>query len=268
MDPVMIHTHHAGSHVSVIWIGFVLGTVIISYLVAVTLSKQRYRRTWPLYRSLCWLAGMICIAVALFNHTSTDFNTHMFGHLFLGMLAPIFIAMSLPLTLLLRSLPVRHARRLTGWLSLKLPRVLCHPVFTAILNIGGLWLLYTTELYSFMQHHFYAHVLVHLHVFLAGYLFTVSILRAESMLHRTSFITRTIVFGLAWAGHGILSKYIYAHPPEGVPWAEAESGAMLMYYGGDVIEALLLILFFAGWYRSARTERLTLPKPYYSEPKL
>ncbi|MDF2653210.1 MAG: hypothetical protein K0Q73_9015 [Paenibacillus sp.] len=66
---------------------------------------------------------------------------------------------------------------------------------------------------------------------------------------------------LAMAGHSILSKFIYESPPSGVPIEQAEQaeqGAKLMYYGGDVIELILIVVFCFQWYKSRyvpRTDR-------------
>jgi hypothetical protein len=48
------------------------------------------------------------------------------------------------------------------------------------------------------------------------------------------------------AAHGILAKYLYAHPPAGV--LHAEAGAQLMYYGGDVLDLILIVVFCRQWY--------------------
>jgi len=45
-----------------------------------------------------------------------------------------------------------------------------------------------------------------------------------------------------WACHGILSKYIYAHPPMGVPIDQAKTGGLVMYYGGDAIGLILITI--------------------------
>ena len=50
------------------------------------------------------------------------------------------------------------------------------------------------------------------------------------------------------AAHGILAKYLYAHPPPGVPEAQAQAGGRLMYYGGDVLDLILIAIFCRQWY--------------------
>ena len=54
------------------------------------------------------------------------------------------------------------------------------------------------------------------------------------------------------AAHGILAKHLYAHPPAGVVAGSAESAAMLMYYGGDLIDLVLLVMLGRQWYAATR----------------
>lgn len=128
-----------------------------------------------------------------------------------------------------------------------------NPALTIMGSIGS------TELYVAMQKIPLLHMLVHMHVFLAGCLFILSIIYIDQTSHRTSFIYRAIVLVIALSGHGILSKYIYAHPPAGVSAAQAEIGGMLMYYGGDAIDLAIIIILCLQWFRAARPRPVFIP---------
>jgi putative membrane protein len=225
------------------------------YPLATIISNRRYKR-WPLYRTVFWLLGLFCAAAAVVgpiaDWSHQDFTVHMLGHLLLGMLAPLLIVLAAPITLILRTLNVTLARGLSRLLKSWPMRIYSHPITASILNIGGLWVLYTTGLYAEMQHNTLLHLLIHLHVFFAGYLFTVSMIYIDPIIHRTSFTYRAIVMIIALASHGILTKYIYANPPLSVPALQAEKGAMFMYYGGDAIDLILIFIFCFQWYRAAR----------------
>lgn len=225
------------------------------YLVAVFLSSKKHR-PWPVYRTLLWSAGILCMALTLVGPLAvlahSNFVAHMVGHLLLGMLAPLLLVLSAPVTLLLRTLSVPSARRLTWLLKSRILFYFTHPVTATVLNIGGLYVLYTTDLYLYMHQNQLLAAVVHLHIFLAGYLFTAALIYIDPMPHPFSFVYRSVVLVLALAGHGILSKYIYANPPPGVPRSEAEAGGMLMYYGGDAIDLLLIVILCAQWYKAAR----------------
>ncbi|MEK5332808.1 cytochrome c oxidase assembly protein [Lysinibacillus sp. FSL W8-0992] len=230
-------------------------TILILYISATVITNRNYK-TWPFYRIVSFVFGILLAISAvvgpLANRASIDFTAHMFSHLLLGMLAPLFIVLAAPMTLILRTLSTPLARGLSRILRSWLARILIHPLVTSFLNIGGLWILYTTNLYTLMHDNSLIHVIFHLHVFIAGYLFTVSIIYFDPVYHRKSFIYRAIVLIIALAGHGILSKYIYAHPPKGVPIEQAEIGSMVMYYGGDIIDAIIIFTLCLQWYKAAR----------------
>jgi putative membrane protein len=256
----MVHSH--GSWISdfIVLLPFIFALVI--YLHAVVKSSLS-GKNWPIYRVFMWLMGVFCSLfavtgpIAIYAHH--DFTAHMLGHLLLGMLAPLLMVLAAPMTLILRTVNVRLARRFTLILRSNFFRFASSPMIASILNIGGLWLLYSSTLYREMQNNASLHVLVHIHIFLAGYLFTSSMIYMDPTPHRTSFLYRAIVCATALSGHGILAKYVYAHPPAGVPEEQAKTAGMLMYYGGDVVELVLIIIFCYQWYKSARPVRDEVP---------
>ncbi len=205
---------------------------------------------WPPYRSLCWVLGILCAVSVIKPHTG--FASHMWGHLLLGMQAPLLMVLSRPVTLVLRTIPAPLARQLTRLMKSRAFGLISDPVTASVLNIGGLWLLYTTNIYAHMHHHAVLHELIHFHVWLAGYFFTASMISLDPRPHPRSFLYRSIVLVIALAAHGILAKYIYANPPLGVSAEEAEQGAMIMYYGGDLIDLVLIIIFCHQWYTVTR----------------
>lgn len=249
------HIHHASELPNELLLALPFVLAILIYLLLGLVSNQRYKR-WPIYRYICWVSGVLSAAVALIGPIADtaheNFTAHMVGHLFLGMLAPLLLAHAAPMTLLMKTLSVGHARKLSRLLKSFPVSIYCHPVVASILNFGGLWVLYTTELYSAMHHSAILHMFVHLHVFLAGYLYTISIIYIDPTPHRYSFILRAIVIILSLAAHGILSKYIYAYPPASVPIEQAQMGGMIMYYGGDIVEVGLIFFFCHQWYKAAR----------------
>nr|WP_232337069.1 cytochrome c oxidase assembly protein [Lysinibacillus timonensis] len=249
-----MHSEHSSFNPTILlWcIPFLL--IIVMYLIAVFSTNKKFRH-WPIYRIVCFVLGIICIGSTVVGpiaeYAHTNLTAHMVGHLLLGMLGPLLLVISRPVTLLLRSLNVQHARKVTAFLKSKYIKCASYPVVAALLNIGGLWLLYTTELYDMMHDSVILSVVIHVHVFLAGYVFTTSIIYLEPMPHRTSFYLRAAVLILSMAGHSILSKWIYANPPSGVARSDAELGGMTMYYGGDMIDLIIVVILCYEAYRSS-----------------
>ncbi|MCT8138028.1 cytochrome c oxidase assembly protein [Anaerobacillus sp. CMMVII] len=257
------HIHHVSDlHIHtfsqlLLALPFLVGFVL--YLYAVIFSN-RYYKQWPFSRTMFWSLGVIFATAALVGplaeRAQTDFTVHMVGHLLLGMAAPLLMVLAAPMTLLMRTLKVEQARRLTRLLKSRIVHFYTDPVVASILNIGGLWILYTTGLYEVMHHSLYLHMLIHIHVFLAGFLFTVSLIGIDPTPYKRSYVYRSVVAVTAFSIHGILSKYIYAFPPSSVPVGQAELGSMIMYYGGDVIDAFLFFILCLQWFRTTRPRLL------------
>ncbi len=173
-------------------------------------------------------------------------------HLLLGMFAPLFLVLGAPITLALKTLPVKAARSLTSLLRTKAFYLLSHPVTAFILNIGGMYLLYLTPLYVKSLGNPSVHYLVHIHFLAAGYLFTWSMIGPDPAPKRPSFLLRVAVLLTSIAFHAFLSKFMYAYLyPLHSPHSENQirEAAKLMYYWGDLSELLLAIALFTIWYR-------------------
>lgn len=253
------HIQHINGNDNVLILAFLFVLLMSLYIFATYKTNRHYKR-WLSYRTISWVLGVLCIAASVIgpiaNQAHLDFTAHMIGHLLLGMVAPLLIVLSAPITLLLRSLNVKLARQLSSLLKTTPIRVLSNPLVASILNMGGLWILYITDLYSAMHQNFVLYLFIHIHVFIVGYVFTASMIYIDPTPHRTSFIYRAIILVLASASHGILSKYIFVNPPSSVPITQAEKGAMLMYYGGDAVDIILIFILCLQWYRSSKPKAL------------
>lgn len=261
----LLHSHGHAAHSQSLpgmnlqyLLALVFVLLFAAYITAVIITNKRYKQ-WPIYRTAFWMLAMVIALVSivgpLANSAHTNFTAHMVSHLLLGMVAPIFMAIAKPMTLLLRVVNTSLARNITAILKSRFIQFVSHPITAAVLNVGGLWLLYTTDLFSLMHENAFFALFVHLHFFIAGYVFTISIIYFDPVSHQYSYGFRAAVLIAAIAGHDILSKYMYANPPTGVSQQEAEMGSMVMYYAGDWIEVVLIIIFCWQWYKSAKPHR-------------
>ncbi len=253
-----MHSHSAGPSLDVILaLPFVLAVGL--YFGGAWMQHAR-GRGWPLSRSVAWLLGVLAAAAGFVGPLPaaghTEFIAHMCSHLLVGMVAPVLLVVARPVTLALRSLHVRRARQLSytlrGWPA----RILTLPIVAAGINVGGMWVLYRTPLYEVMQLGVLTHTVVMAHFLLAGLLFTAVVIPFDPTPHRATFPWRMGVLIAAIAAHNILAKMIYASPPPGVTAAEGQAGALLMYYGGDVVDAVLVLVLCAQWYRHTGRHRL------------
>lgn len=234
-----------------------LGAAAAAY--AVGLWRTGRRSPWPAPRAVAWYLGLVCAAAGLLGPVAeaarTSFTGHMAAHLLVGMVAPLLLVLGAPVTLTLRALPVARARALTRVLRGRVVRALTHPVVAAGLNAGGMWLLYTTDLYRLMHTSVIVHGVVHAHIFLAGYVLTASLVGRDPDPHRAPVEMRAVVLVSFIVAHSVLAKWLYAHPPAGVEPADGRVGAQLMYYGGDVVDVTVVVLLLTGWYTSTDPRR-------------
>ncbi|AEV85611.1 membrane protein [Actinoplanes sp. SE50] len=230
----------------------------VAYLAAVRAGRRR-GRGWADERTACWLAGLTAAGIALIGPVAAaghhDFAAHAAGHLLLGMAAPLLLVLAAPVTLAFRALPARWARRLARALRSRPVRVVTHPVTAAVLDAGGLWLLYGTGLLAGRHPG-----LVQLHILGAGYLFAAAVVGVDPAPHRPGRAVRAAALIGFLTAHAILAKFLYAHPPAGVLLREARTGAEVMYYGGDLIDLALIVIFWWQWYRAGDSGR-RWPRP-------
>ncbi|MBF0721679.1 cytochrome c oxidase assembly protein [Sanguibacter inulinus] len=212
-------------------------------------------RPWPWYRTLFFVLGTAAAAsgvagpVATWSHET--FTGHVGAHLLVGMVAPLLLVLSAPVTLALRTLGTVPARRVVRLVRSLPARVLTNPVVAATLAVGGTWVLYRTPLFEATRSDVLLHLLVTLHLLAAGYLYTAAIVSVDPSPHRSSTRVRAAVLLVSIAAHGVLAKLVYAQPPAGLDVADVRRGAQLMFYGGDLVELALAALLAAQWYRSS-----------------
>jgi len=250
------------------WLPVLVSAVAtVTYLVAAA-RAGRTPTGWHPARTAAFVAGTVLLAVALSPEMSArahhDIRAHMVQHLFVGMYAPLALTLAAPVTLLLRTVRPRSRRRVAAVFRSRVPHLLGHPLTALLLNIGGLYLIYLTPVYALTTTNGVLHIVVHGHVFAAGYLFAWSIAGPDPAPRRPGLPTRLAVLVVASAAHSVLAKLLYAqasHWPPGVP-AQPEAvrdAAQLMYYGGDLAELLLAVVLFSVWYR--RRARRAIPVP-------
>ena len=237
-----------------------LASALLVYPLLALWSSRRYRK-WPSHRYGFWSVGVITGGAAVVGPVAelshSNFTAHMVGHLLLGMLAPLLIIYGKPVGLLLRSVPRNWARTISRFLHSPFVSFVGHPMTAAVFNVGGLYILYRTDLFIWMHQSTVVYALVHIHIFFAAYLFTMSILYVDVTARRYSFQFRALVLIGAFAGHKILAKSLYAMPPAGVTSLDAQKGALIMYYGGDLIELAIIILLCFGWYKATAPGRIS-----------
>ncbi len=230
----------------------VLATGSVYLLLAV--RQQHEPRGWSSWRTVLFLSGCGVLILGclpqILPFAEGDFRKHMLVHLLIGMLAPIGLVTAAPVTLILRTLPSRYGRHITGVLRSPVMRLIANPMIALLVDFGGMSVLYFTPLYSAMMMHPALHYVVHFHFIAAGSLYAWVIAGADPAPHRPSVPMRLIVLGVAVVIHSVLSQLLYAgwHVAVVAPAAQLQHAAELMYYGGDITEMLLAFALVTSWH--------------------
>ncbi|MHA7217974.1 cytochrome c oxidase assembly protein [Arthrobacter sp. MDT1-48-3] len=266
--------HHLGEavsgHLPGGLVGLVLGTAVVlvwlgaaaAYLLAGRAAVLRGRTGWPPRRSVAWVAGTVLgLAVTvgpLAQAAGRSFTAHTAVHLALGMLVPLLLVLGAPVSLFLRAVPVsvgRRFSRLAAWVPVRLGT---HPAVATLLATVPMALLYRDGGALDLLHHPVLGPLLHVHFVVAGCIFTYAVVGTDPNPHRAPAWQRGAAIVTAIAVHGMVAKHLYAVGGEAGP-PDVEQAAQLMYYGGDAVHALLLVVFCAQVYRAGgrRLDRRT-----------
>lgn len=233
------------------------GGLLLAYLFVLSRRPDTLPR-WSPWRTTAWAVGAVLAGAALTPwlgaHAHHDHRLHMAQHLLLGMYAPIGLVIGAPLTLLLGTLGPSAGRGLVRFLRSAPVHVLSHPVTAALLNVGGMFVLYLTPLLALSGEKPLVHWLVMAHFVAAGCLYTWAIAGPDPAPRRPGMATRVVVLVVAAGAHAWLAKLLYsgagAHTVQGHGHASTmEQAAMLMYYGGDVAELAVAVMVFSWWDR-------------------
>ncbi|MER7483201.1 cytochrome c oxidase assembly protein [Streptomyces sp. NPDC126510] len=257
------HGHNAGSGTPD-WLppALLLLAAAGAYLLLVRRARHRNPALgWSRWRTGFFLGGILLLGVALlppvapFAHE--DFRGHMAQHLLIGMYAPLAWVLAAPVTLLLRTLPVSRARRLTALLHSLPARVITHPAAALLVSTGSLLVLYFTPLYNATTTGPAAHWLLHAHFLLSGCLFAHAIAGPDPAPARPGVRTRLVHLGVAIAAHAVISQLMYGGILVDIraPIDQVQGGAEVMYYGGDLAELLLAAALVATWRPEPRRAR-------------
>ncbi|MDH6514971.1 cytochrome c oxidase assembly factor CtaG [Streptomyces sp. SAI-208] len=261
MNPAHVHPGAPGPAELVVAGAALLATVL--YLAAAGRLRRR-GDAWPVTRDMSFAAGGVATAWATLGETwGGPFTQHVVRHLVVGMAAPLLCVAARPLTLALRALaPGRARRRLVALAHSGAVGLLLFPPLAAVLDVGGLWLLYRTDLFAATAHRPWPHSAVQVHMAVAGLLFTFAVGGLDPVRRRWGLAVRGATVLAAGAAHAVLARTLYSRPPPGTGFGAADlhQGAQWMYYGGDLVEAGLAVLMGVGWYAAAGRARTRRPR--------
>ena len=243
----------------------------------VILSRRKIK--WPVGRTISFAFG-----ISLLDYSTSgglglygifSFQYHMIAHMILSMIAPIFIVLSAPITLALRTLPQgrnSEERGIRGWfisiLHSKVSMIWTHPIVVLAIFDGSLFALYFTSLFGDLMSSHFGHLLMNLHFIGAGLLFFFVIVGVDPNPRRTHHLVRMVILLAAMSIHAFFSVALMSsrtlidggyYELLARPWAtdllaDQRAGASFGWAMGEIPILIAFIATFIQWIRSDARE--------------
>ena len=234
---------------------------------------------WPVGRTISFAIGISTVDFAtsgglgLYAHFS--FSWHMIAHMTLGMIAPIAIVLSAPITLALRTLPQgRNSEErgvrgtLLSALHSRYSSIIVNPVGALVIFDGSLFLLYFTSLFGTLMNTHAGHLFMNIHFLLAGFLFFHVIIGIDPNPKRPPFLVRIVTLLAAMSIHAFFSVALMSSSTlidSGyfgslqVPWvgdllADQNKGGAIGWAMGEIPILIALVATFIMWTRDDARE--------------
>ncbi len=268
-------------NIDLLWL-LACGFGIFFYVAAVIRLKRR-GDTWPWYRTVLWIAGLVVLFWATNGGVNLYqkflFSSHMLGHMTIGMIVPLLLVPGAPITLALRAIKKRDdgSRGIREWLMLlvhsRFFAILANPIVAAVLFTASLWVFYYTPLFSFATTNHVGHEFMVIHFLLVGYLFVQSLIGIDPSPQRFPYPVRLVIllatmafhafFGLAiMTGTGLLLANWYG----AMGWdgftalQDQQSGGGIAWSVGEIPNAILALTIVYLWSRSDARETKRLDR--------
>ena len=195
-----------------------LGLLILAgllYLKGIRILKRRGDK-WPIGRTASFYLSLLIInyavngAIGVYSHFG--FSYHMIEHMVLGMIAPIPMVLSAPITLALRTLPGGRDESEEGPRTLLVRllhstyfKFLTNPIVALMIFDGSLFVLYFTGLFGTLMGSHIGHLFMNVHFFLSGALFFHVIIGVDPNPKRPPNIIRLVILFAAMSIHAFFS---------------------------------------------------------------
>ena len=213
-------------------------------------------RVWPAARTASFVFGEFLLALGLLSGISAhdeNFTVHTIQHILIGMLAPVFFALSAPITLALQASPRRVQTAIIKVLHSPIGRVASNPVFTWAFYGVSLYSLYFTSLYATTLRNDTVHNLVHLHLILAGCLFWWPAVAIDPLPRRINYGARIGYLLLALPFHTILGMALDSQTTRiapTTPLSDLHMGGGLMWVSGEFLGVIGTLAVLVQWLRA------------------
>lgn len=256
---------------------FDLAAAIVIMLVA-GLYVQGVRRLaakgrrWSTGRSLAMAGALVTGVVAtqsgVARYEDVRLWVHMVQHVLLGMVLPLLVVLSAPLTLALQTARPATRRGLRRALHSRPAKVLTHPLVGWCLFGGGLVVLYLTSLLDVAAREPLVHMAVHAHVVVVGILFLAPLVGVDPLPTRLPYAARLLALLAAVPFHAVVALAMLSSDtpidPLTYPLVEDQILAATLFWGtGELFTVLAAAIVMRQWWTAEqRADRRELASSF------
>jgi cytochrome c oxidase assembly factor CtaG len=194
------------------------------YLAAVS-RLRRAGRPWPAGHTIAFTAGLAVLVIAAMSWTGAYYGVLFYARaaqtILLLLVAPLFLTMGRPLSLLIAVLPQARARRVEAAVRSRVARVLTFPAITTLVLIAVPFVVYFSPWYTACFHHTWARELSYLALLAPGYVFFWTLQRVDPVPKEYPYLVSLWItgvevigdaaLGIAVAGNSMLIGGAYYH---------------------------------------------------------
>ena len=241
---------------------------------------------WPIGRTLSFcIGGMGSIYVAtqgpLAALDTVLIWTHMVQHMILTMIAPVFLALGAPITLVLRTAPLKLRKLIVRLLHSRYAKVMTFPLVAGGIFIINPWILYYTGIYEITLTNTIVHNFNHLHFLVVGCVWIWSLIGLDPM-PRMGHPLRLIAVFMTLPFHAFLGLSLMSSPtPIGGGYYESlirdwgptvlqdqEIAGGLLWAAGDFVGILIFLVLMIQWAKASDREAVRIDRELDRQERL
>ncbi len=247
------------------WVVMAVATVL--YLRGVRCSARTGSTPWPVHRTLSWFGAMAMLVVSLNSgvamYAHHVFWVHMLVHLMLIMVIPVLLVVAQPIRLALDTLGPSGAQRLRAVMTHRITRFLTSPAFSVPLYVAVLVGTHLTGFQQAMSAHMWIHTTESVVYLLSGYLLLLPTIGGEFSGHDLSHPVRFVTLLISMGPDTLVGVVLMltdrplapAYGDSRMGWgpsalSDQSIAGAIMWFGGDGLMMLLLVLVAGQWIRS------------------
>ncbi|GAA2061217.1 cytochrome c oxidase assembly protein [Williamsia deligens] len=251
--------------------------VVIAVVVGAYVVGSARVRPWPVGRSAA-MAGAVVLLVAVLNSPLAVFSHHLFSvhmivHLLLIMVIPLLLVLAQPIRLAVEASSPTTSARIRGFMTFPVTRFVTSPAFTVPLYAAVLVGTHLTGFQQVMGQHSWVHESETVLYLVTGYLFLLPCIGTEISGHQLShpvrFVTLLIAMGpdtmvgvvLMLTATEIAPVYSASRMGWGPdPLADQSLAGAIMWFAGDGLMMVLLLVVAGQWIRTDRSRDPSEPR--------